>query len=80
MSMQIRKLPIIDSLTNIIDNHDYSWLDFSDNYIATASKDSLYENVRKPAGEQKNLPYWFSFTATPCCPASPGTRITAANA
>ncbi len=56
MSMQVRKLPIIDSLTRIIGYHDYNWLDFSDNYIPAASEDSLYVNVWKPAGVHENLP------------------------
>ena len=51
MSIQVRKLPIIDSLIYIIGYQDYNWLDFTDNYIPSASENSLYVNVWKPAGE-----------------------------
>ncbi|MBQ3285056.1 MAG: carboxylesterase family protein [Ruminococcus sp.] len=55
MSMQPQNLPIYDSLTQIIGYHDYE-ISLDDNYTVPVSEDSLYLNVWKPAGEDKNLP------------------------
>ena len=55
MSMQPRKLPIVDSLTRIIGYHDYT-ISLCDNTIAPMSEDSLYLNIWKPAGEAGDLP------------------------
>lgn len=56
MSMQVVKSPIMQSLTQLVGYHNYKWFDFSDSYTPAASEDSLYVNVWKPAGEQKDLP------------------------
>lgn len=55
MSMQPVNLPIYNSLTQIIGYHDYA-VSFSDNYRPPVSEDSLYLNIWKPAGTQKDLP------------------------
>lgn len=55
MSMQVQNLPIYESLARIIGYHDYR-ISLKDNWIPPVSEDSLYLNVWKPAGEQKNLP------------------------
>ena len=55
MSMQTVGLPIYDSLARIIAYHDYH-ISLHDNYRAPASEDSLYLNIWKPAGEEKDLP------------------------
>ncbi|MBR2761144.1 MAG: carboxylesterase family protein [Solobacterium sp.] len=54
MSMQTTSLPIVDSLTQIIGYHDYH--PFTSHSVAPVSEDSLYLNIWKPAGEQRNLP------------------------
>ncbi|MBQ3935116.1 MAG: carboxylesterase family protein, partial [Clostridia bacterium] len=56
MSMQVVKSPIMQSLTQLVGYHNYKWFDFSDSFTPAASEDSLYVNVWKPAGEQKDLP------------------------
>ncbi|MBR1757202.1 MAG: carboxylesterase family protein [Lachnospiraceae bacterium] len=55
MSMQVRNSTIYSSLAQIVGYHDYK-ISMSDNFREAASEDSLYLNVWKPAGEQKNLP------------------------
>ncbi|MBQ1476672.1 MAG: carboxylesterase family protein, partial [Erysipelotrichaceae bacterium] len=55
MSMQPVNLPIYDSLAQIIGYHDYE-ISLNDNYVAPVSEDSLYLNIWRPAGEQKDLP------------------------
>lgn len=55
MSMQPRNLPIYDSLSQIVAYHDYT-ISLDDNYRPPVSEDSLYLNVWKPSGEQKDLP------------------------
>ena len=55
MSMQPQKLPIVDSLTQIIGYHDYE-ISLDDNYVPPVSEDSLYLNIWKPAGGAENLP------------------------
>lgn len=57
MSMQTQRLPIYNSLQQIIGFHDYKFFDFTDNYREPASEDSLYVNIWKPAGSGlKDLP------------------------
>ena len=53
MSMQTTNLPIYDSLARIIGFHDYKFFDFSDNYRAPVSEDSLYLNIWRPAGTKQ---------------------------
>ena len=55
MSMQPRNLPLYESLTQIVGYHEYQ-VTPKDNYVEAMSEDSLYLNVWKPAGEQKDLP------------------------
>lgn len=55
MSMQPQKLPIVNSLTQIIGYHDYE-ISLDDNYTEPVSEDSLYLNIWKPAGSAKKLP------------------------
>ena len=55
MSMQSVNLPIYDSLARIIGYHDYK-ISLADNWRPPVSEDSLYLNIWKPAGDQKNLP------------------------
>ncbi len=55
MSMQPVRLPIYNSLAQIIGYHDYR-ISFKNNYRPPVSEDSLYLNVWRPAGEQKDLP------------------------
>ena len=55
MSMQTQKLPIYDSLAQIIGYHDYK-ISLSDNRRAPVSEDSLYLNIWKPAGNVSGLP------------------------
>ena len=49
MSMQPTRLPIYDSLAQIIGYHDYK-IRLDDNWRAPVSEDSLYVNVWQPAG------------------------------
>ncbi|MBQ2582839.1 MAG: carboxylesterase family protein [Erysipelotrichaceae bacterium] len=55
MSMQEQNIPLYDSLVQIIGYHDYR-ISLHDNYRPPVSEDSLYLNIWKPAGEQKDLP------------------------
>lgn len=55
MGMQPRNLPIYYSLAQIIGYHDYK-ISIDDNYTEPVSEDSLYLNIRKPAGELKDAP------------------------
>ena len=55
MSMQPVNLPAYDSLARIIGYHDYE-VSLQDNYWPPVSEDSLYLNIWKPAGEEKDLP------------------------
>ena len=55
MSMQTVNLPVMSSLTRIVGYHEFQ-VSLSDNYREPASEDSLYLNLWKPAGEQKDLP------------------------
>ena len=55
MSMQPQKLPMYNSLAQIIGYHDYK-ISLDDNTIPPVSEDSLYLNIRKPAGNTDNLP------------------------
>ena len=55
MSMQVRNPEIINSLVDIIGYHDYS-ISLDDNCRQLVSEDSLYLNIWKPAGPQKDLP------------------------
>ena len=55
MSMQPQKLPMYNSLAQIIGYHDYT-ISLDDNTIPPVSEDSLYLNIRKPAGNTDNLP------------------------
>ena len=55
MSMQVTNPQVISSLSQIIGYHDYK-ISLKDNWVAPVSEDSLYLNIWKPAGEQKNLP------------------------
>jgi para-nitrobenzyl esterase len=54
MSMQQQSV-YMDSLTSIFGYHNYE-ISFKDNYKEAMSEDSLYLNIWKPAGEQKDLP------------------------
>lgn len=49
MSMQGQRLPIYNSLAQIIGYHDYK-ISFRDNYREPVSEDSLYLNIWRPAG------------------------------
>ena len=49
MSMQPTKLPIYNSLAQIIGYHDYE-IRLDDNWIPPVSEDSLYINIWQPAG------------------------------
>ncbi len=55
MSMQSRSLPIYYTLVNIIGYHEFE-ISLDDNFREPVSEDSLYLNIWKPAGEQKDLP------------------------
>ena len=55
MSMQPQKLPIYNSLAQIIGYHDYK-ISLDDNYTEPVSEDSLYLNIWKPAGNADHLP------------------------
>ena len=55
MIMQPTKLPIIDSLTQLIGFHDYK-ISLDDNWRAPVSEDGLYLNIHKPAGDATGLP------------------------
>lgn len=56
MFMQPTKLPIYDSLVQIIGYHDYE-ISLKDNYRAPVSEDALYINIWKPAGtDLEDLP------------------------
>ena len=56
MSMQVRNLPIYDSLSQIIGYHDYE-ISLTDNYREAVSEDSLYLNIWKPKGTaEEKLP------------------------
>ena len=55
MSMQTVNAPFMDSLTQIVGYHDYK-ISLTDNYRTPVSEDSLYLNIWKPAGSQKDLP------------------------
>ncbi|MBQ1899156.1 MAG: carboxylesterase family protein [Ruminococcus sp.] len=55
MGMQPRNLPIYYSLAQIIGYHDYK-ITLDDNYTEPVSEDSLYLNIRKPAGKLSKAP------------------------
>ncbi len=55
MSMQVRNLPIVSSLSQIIGYHDYK-VSLHDSYREAASEDSLYLNIWKPAGTLEKAP------------------------
>ena len=55
MGMQPRNLPIYYSLAQIIGYHDYQ-ITLDDNYTEPVSEDSLYLNIRKPAGKLSKAP------------------------
>ncbi len=55
MSMQTTRLPIYNSLAQIIGYHDYK-ISLLDNHRPPVSEDSLYLNIWKPAGETGGLP------------------------
>jgi para-nitrobenzyl esterase len=55
MSMQPTNGPVYESLRQIIGYHDYK-ITSSDDYMPPVSEDSLYLNIWKPAGEEKDLP------------------------
>jgi para-nitrobenzyl esterase len=55
MGMQPRNLPIYYSLAQIIGYHDYQ-ISLDDNYTEPVSEDSLYLNIRKPAGKLTGAP------------------------
>ncbi|MBP5298281.1 MAG: carboxylesterase family protein [Lachnospiraceae bacterium] len=55
MSMQPTRLPIYNSLAQIIGYHDYK-ITMKDNFMPPVSEDSLYLNIWKPAGDVKDLP------------------------
>ena len=55
MGMQQRNLPIYYSLAQIIGYHDYK-ITLDDNYTEPVSEDSLYLNIRKPAGKLSKAP------------------------
>ena len=55
MGMQPRNLPIYYSLAQIIGYHNYK-ITLDDNYTEPVSEDSLYLNIRKPAGKLSKAP------------------------
>ncbi len=55
MSMQTVHSAYYDSVYTMVGYHDYR-ISLRDNYRPAVSEDSLYLNVWKPAGEQKDLP------------------------
>ncbi len=55
MSMQSQSLPIVDSLSQIIGYHDYSF-SLKDDYRQARSEDSLYLNIWRPSGEVEGAP------------------------
>ena len=55
MSMQVVNSNLYSSLAQIIGYHDYR-LSLHDNFRDAVSEDSLYLNIWKPAGEQRELP------------------------
>ncbi len=55
MSMQPQKLPIVNSLTQIIGYHDYE-ISLRNRSVPPVSEDSLYLNVWRPVKGDDNLP------------------------
>ena len=55
MSMQVVSSNLVSSLTQIVGYHDYR-ISLRDNFRDAVSEDSLYLNIWKPAGEQRDLP------------------------
>jgi len=55
MNMQPTRLPIVDSLIQIVGYHDYK-ISLSDDYRAPVSEDALYLNIWKPAGNVSGCP------------------------
>ena len=55
MSMQVVSSNLVSSLAQIIGYHDYR-ISLRDNFRDAVSEDSLYLNIWKPAGEQRDLP------------------------
>ena len=55
MSMQVVQSNLAGSLAQIIGYHDYTF-SLHDNFRDAVSEDSLYLNIWKPAGEQRDLP------------------------
>ena len=55
MSMQPQKSAVYNSLSQIVGFHDYE-ISLDDHFREAVSEDSLYLNIWKPAGEQRDLP------------------------